>query len=72
MTTLEKMQKLVDKETGFGISISTIARYCGYHRTSISHYLAGNKPVSVKQENAIENGIKNLLNDLQNFMNQEG
>lgn len=73
MTTFEKIQFFADKENGFGISPKVLARYSGYKSsTSISHYLAQDRPTSERQENSFEMGLRKLVQDMVDFINNEG
>lgn len=73
MTTFEKIQFFADKDNGFGISPKVLARYSGYKSsTSISHYLAQDRPTNERQENAFEMGIRKLAQDIVDFINNEG
>lgn len=65
MTTFEKAKWLTDKQHGPGISVATLARYCGYHYTSLSHYLNGTRTSDpTKLEHALELAMPQLVRDL--------
>ena len=71
MTTYEKVKHFTDKQNGFGISTQTLAEYSGYDRTTLCHYLAQDRPITMRQENAYEEGMRKIVKDMVNFLNKE-
>lgn len=67
MTTLEKIQKLTDKQNGMGISKTTIGKYCGRNYNTINYYLRGAQP-KLEVLEQYENGLKKMLNEIKEII----
>lgn len=68
MTTYERVKFFTDKEEGFGVSIGTLAAASGYKRTTLSHYLAQDRKITARQENAWERGMQKIATAMYNFV----
>jgi len=68
MTTYERVKYFTDKEEGFGVSITTLAKASGYNRTTLSHYLAQDRKTTVRQENAWEYGMQKIAAAMNDFV----
>lgn len=44
MNVLDTIRNLTNKQTGIGIPMAVIARYCGCHPSTITYYLKGIEP----------------------------
>ena len=66
MTTREKAKWLTDKEKGLGMSVTALAKLCGYHYSALSHYLNDTmKHSPEKIEQAIEAAIPLMIEKLE-------
>lgn len=65
MTTQEKINYLIN----IGIPIKTIAKYSGYNETHISKYSKGVINISPRCAAAIENGLAQLIKDMEMIYN---
>lgn len=68
MTTREKAQWLTAKVSGAGVSVQTLANYCDYHYSTISHYINDDKEANLRLEKAVERGINQWYCDIKHFM----
>ena len=67
MNCIEKIQQLIDKQNGIGISKTIISKYCGRDRATIDYYLKGNEPTPAIEE-LFDNGLQKLLQDIEKII----
>ncbi len=64
MDALEKLNWLIDKENGMGISQATLAKYCHCHPSTLSKYITHANEPTEKMLFIINEGIKQFYKDL--------
>lgn len=66
MDVMNKIRFLINKQTGLGIPMQVIARYCGCHPSGISNYLHSNVTPPEEALRKYENGINKIIADFKN------
>lgn len=64
MTTKEKLQFFIDN----GVSLKTIAIFSSYHYATLSKWLSGKQNLSSRAEEAVELGMRTLVEKLTNIL----
>ena len=71
MDIIEKLNKLLDKENGMGISQVILAKYCHCHPSTLSKYAIKAYEPTEKTLFMIEEGIKKFYIDLKEIIGSE-
>ena len=68
MDTFDKIKWLIDKQCGFGLPLSTVARYCGVHPSTLNFYIKSDGPAKLDTLDRYTAGVEHLVEDFKKNM----